>query len=74
VLSPQVRGRIESKKLTPIGSAAKALENLKVKIASLELPPRLEGAPDPAQLLLSLASSAANSSSGGPPAKRKRAT
>lgn len=48
----QVRMRIERRLLVPIGSAAKALDNLKIKIASLELPPRAPGLPEPTQVLL----------------------
>lgn len=50
----QVIDRIHSGKFTPMGSQQKTLSNLKVKIASLELPPLATSHPPPAEALYGL--------------------
>jgi hypothetical protein len=50
-----VTDRITSGAIVPIGSAAKALDNIKVKVRALQLPPRPEGVPAPLARLLTWA-------------------
>ena len=50
-----VQDRIRRGVATPAGSATKALENLKIKIMALQLPPREADVPEPAVRLLAWA-------------------